>query len=50
MKRKLISIITIVFNGAEYLEQAILSVLNQTYKNLNTLLSMEGLLMEVLKL
>ena len=30
----LITIITVVFNGAEYLEQTILSVLNQTYNNI----------------
>jgi cellulose synthase/poly-beta-1,6-N-acetylglucosamine synthase-like glycosyltransferase len=29
-----VSIVTIVFNGAKTLEQAILSVLNQTYKNI----------------
>ncbi|MDR2080560.1 MAG: glycosyltransferase [Campylobacteraceae bacterium] len=30
----LVSIITIVFNGANYIEDTILSVLNQTYKNI----------------
>lgn len=32
--RPLISVITVVFNNKETLEQAILSVLNQTYKNI----------------
>lgn len=30
----LISVITVVFNGAEYIEQTIRSVLNQTYQNI----------------
>ncbi len=30
----LISIITVVFNGEKHLEQTILSVFNQTYKNI----------------
>ena len=30
----LISIITVVFNGEKYIEQTILSVINQTYKNI----------------
>lgn len=33
-KNPLISIITVVFNGEKYLEQAILSVAQQTYKNI----------------
>ena len=30
----LVSVITVVFNGEKYLEQTILSVINQTYKNI----------------
>jgi len=30
----LVSIITVVYNGAKYLEETILSVINQTYKNI----------------
>ena len=33
-KIKLISIITVVYNGEKYLEQTIQSVINQTYKNI----------------
>lgn len=32
--RPLISVITVVWNGAEYIEDTILSVINQTYENL----------------
>jgi glycosyltransferase involved in cell wall biosynthesis len=34
MKEPLVSIITIVYNGEKYIEQAILSVLHQTYSNI----------------
>lgn len=34
MKHPKVSIITSVFNGGEYLEETILSVLNQTYDNI----------------
>jgi GT2 family glycosyltransferase len=30
-----ISIITVVYNGAEFLEQTIKSIINQTYKNIS---------------
>ena len=30
----LVTIITVVYNGAEFLEKTILSVLNQTYSNI----------------
>ncbi|MCP5104420.1 MAG: glycosyltransferase, partial [bacterium] len=33
-KKLLISVVTVVFNGADYLEQAILSVVNQGYENI----------------
>lgn len=34
MKEPLVSIITIVYNGEKYIEQAVLSVINQTYLNI----------------
>lgn len=34
MKHPKVSIITSVFNGEEYLEETILSVLNQSYDNI----------------
>ncbi len=34
IKKPLISIITVVFNGVEFLEKTILSVINQTYENI----------------
>lgn len=34
MRHPKVSIATSVFNGAEYLEETILSVLNQTYDNI----------------
>ena len=33
-QKPLISIITAVFNGEEYLEETICSILNQTYRNI----------------
>ena len=33
-EKPLISIVTVVFNGEDYLEDAILSVINQTYDNI----------------
>ena len=34
VRQPLISIITVVLNGEKYLEQTILSVVNQKYKNI----------------
>ena len=34
LEQTLITIITVVFNGEKYLEKTILSVLNQTYDNI----------------
>jgi glycosyltransferase involved in cell wall biosynthesis len=33
-EKPLVSIITVVFNGGSYLEETILSVINQTHKNI----------------
>jgi glycosyltransferase involved in cell wall biosynthesis len=42
MNNPLISIITVVYNGAATLEQTMLSVINQTYKNIEYIIIDEG--------
>ena len=34
MKKPLITVATVVYNGQDYLEETILSIINQKYKNL----------------